>query len=501
MNKIFLLLVLLFGVGCAHTRSQIKSNNDLPPDESLMSSGDEELPATQEDFVEGPEDMEPIKVGRSTAQAGDLSDTEADINNLPAEFNAEVKEWIDYFQGRGRKHMLRYLGRSTRYIPKMKEILKSHGLPEDLVYLALIESGFNGRAVSSARASGYWQFMRGTARHYGLRIDYYTDERSDFVASTEAAAQYLKALYHLFGSWYLAIASYNVGENRVKSLVMKHYTRDFWELARLKKLPRETVHYIPKFIAARMIGKHPEKYGFTDVEWAPPLDYQEIKYEKSVSLVTLSQRLGLNYEDLKGLNSGFKRGIIPKYGGEVVVRVPSSLNKDQVLAALDGSSTPVAVARAVTASDTEFTNYRVRSGDTLSTIARKFRVTLAALIEVNDLTRKSVLHVGKRLRIPRKGDNSSSNAQEDGNPKASLRASKPFKNAYAKATRVSSSRKVAAVKATAKITKKKYHVVRTGDTLLNIASKYNVRLSKLISHNKLRSSERILIGSHIAIPH
>lgn len=500
MNKIFLLLVLFLGVGCAHTRSQIKAT-ELPPDESLITSGDEEPPATQEDFVEGPEDMEPIKVGRTTAQAGDLSDTEADINNLPTEFNSEVQVWIDYFQGRGRKHMVRYLGRSTRYVPKMKAILKSHGLPEDLVYLALIESGFNGRAVSSARASGYWQFIRGTARRYGLRIDYYTDERSDFVASTEAAAQYLKALYHLFGSWYLAIASYNVGENRVKSLVMKHYTRDFWELARNKQLPRETVQYIPKFIAARMIAKHPEKYGFTDVEWAPPLDYQEIQYDKSVSLVTLSQRLGLNYEDLKGLNSGYKRGIIPKYGGEVTVRVPSTLNKDQVLAALDGSSTPVAVARAVTASDSDFTNYRVRTGDTLSTIARRFRVSLAALIEVNDLTRKSVLRVGKRLRIPRKGEGgSSSNAREDGSPKASMRASKPFKSAYAKATRVSSNnRKIA--KAPAKITKKKYHVVRTGDTLLQIASKYNVRLSKLIAHNKLRSSEKILIGSHLAIPH
>lgn len=212
MIRVFPLFLILFAVGCAHTGSKvgISDSHDLngktlPPDESLMSSGDEEL-STQDDFVEGPEDMEPLKVGRTTAQAGDLSDTESDINNLPSEFNAEVQDWIDYFQGRGRKHMLRYLGRSTRYLPKMKQILKSHGLPEDLVYLALIESGFNCHALSSARASGCWQFIRGTARRYGLRIDYYTDERSDFVASTEAAAQYLKALYHLFGSWYLAIA-------------------------------------------------------------------------------------------------------------------------------------------------------------------------------------------------------------------------------------------------------------------------------------------------------
>ncbi|MCB9073364.1 MAG: LysM peptidoglycan-binding domain-containing protein [Bdellovibrionaceae bacterium] len=481
MKKIFLTMALLFAVGCAHTRSQIQNKENIP-DENLMANNDDDVPATQDDYVEGPEDQKPIQVGRNTAQTADLNDGESDMSSLPDEFNQEVKDWIEYFQGKGRKHMVRYLGRSTRYVPKMKEVLKNHGLPEDLVYLALIESGFNGRALSRARASGYWQFIRGTARRYGLRIDYYTDERSDFIASTEAAAQYLKALYHLFGSWYLAIASYNVGENKVKNLVMKYYTRDFWELARMKKLPRETVHYIPKFIAARMIGKHPEKYGFTDVEWMAPLDYQEIQHNKAVSLMTLAQRLGLNYEDLRDLNPGFKRGIIPKYGGEVMVRVPSQLNKDQVLAAIDGSSTAVAVERAVSASDHDYTRYRVRSGDTLSTIARRFRVSLSTLIEVNDLTRKSVIYVGKVLRIPQKGGNG-----------ATLVTSAK--------SRIVASQTVRATRVPLKNKRQKIvHVVRSGDTLLDISQKYGVRLSKLISHNKLQSSGKILIGSHIVIP-
>lgn len=492
-QKIGLLVFILLAVGCAHTRSQINANSLPPEDPAAIGSGDEEdIPATQEAFVEGPEDMAPIKVGRTTAQAGDLNDTESDIQNLPSEFNKEVQMWIDYFQGRGREHMVRYLGRSTRYIPKMKEILKSHGLPEDLVYLALIESGFNCNALSRARASGCWQFMRGTARNYGLRIDYYTDERGDFIASTEAAAQYLKALYHLFGSWYLAIASYNVGENRVKSLVMKYYTRDFWELAKMKKLPQETIHYIPKFIAARMIAKHPQKYGFTDVQWMPPLDYQEIRYDKAVSLSTLSQRLGLNLEDLKILNSGAKRGIVPKYGGEVTVRVPSNLAKEQVLAALEGSSTSVAMSRAVTASDGGFTKYKVRRGDTLSTIARRFKVSLAALIEVNDLTRRSVIYVGKMLRIPKKSDGAGS-YQNAGASKYAQSKGKSLPSQYAKVQRVS-------LKQKSKMEKKKFHVVKTGDTLLDIANKYNVRLSKLISTNKLRSAERILVGRYIQIP-
>lgn len=493
MKKILLSVFVLLAVGCAHTRSQINANN-LPPEENTAAtSGDEDVPATQEDFVEGPEDMAPIKVGRSTAQAGDLNDTDSDIQNLPSEFNKEVQMWIDYFQGRGREHMVRYLGRSTRYIPKMKEILKSHGLPEDLVYLALIESGYNCNALSRARASGCWQFMRGTARHYGLRIDYYTDERGDFVASTEAAAQYLKALYHLFGSWYLAIASYNVGENRVKSLVMKYYTRDFWELAKMKKLPQETIHYIPKFIAARMIAKHPQKYGFTDVEWLPPLDYQEVRYDKAVSLSSLSQRLGLNLEDLKILNSGFKRGLVPKYGGEVTVRVPSRIPKEQVLAALEGSSTSVAMSRAVTASESGFTKYRVRRGDTLSTIARKFRVSLAALIEVNDLSRKSVIYVGKVIRIPKKGGGSGVYQNAESTTKYAQSKKKAFSSQYAQVQRVG-------LKQKSRMAKKKFHVVKTGDTLLEIANKYNVRLSRLITVNKLRSAEKILVGRYIQIP-
>ena len=180
---------------------------------------------------------------------GDLSDSGSDLDALPLEVNRNVLQWIDYFQGRGRPHMERYLQRSTRYMPIMKKILKDNGLPEDLIYIALIESGFSSTAHSSAAAVGYWQFIKGTGRRYGLGIDSYIDERRDFVKSTQAAADYFKGLYNLFGAWYLAIASYNVGENRVKNLVMKNKTRDFWKLARENRLPDETSNYVPKILS------------------------------------------------------------------------------------------------------------------------------------------------------------------------------------------------------------------------------------------------------------
>jgi membrane-bound lytic murein transglycosylase D len=482
------LLLALLIVSCAHKPAVTPDGKSIP-DTQMMSSGDED-PSEGEGPSHGPEDEAPLQVGKAMPRNADLSDAETDMLKLPEDFNQNVNMWIEYFQGRGRVHMVRYLGRSTRYLPKMKEILKKHGLPEDLVYLALIESGFNAQAFSHARASGYWQFIRGTARRYDLKIDYYTDERSDFVASTEAAAQYLKALYHLFGSWYLAIASYNVGENKVKNLVMKYYTRDFWELARKKKLPKETINYVPKFLAARMIAKHPEKYGFTDVEYQPPLNFQEITFDKSVSLTSLAQNLGVSYEELHSLNPAFKKGVVPKYDGQnVVVRVPTSLNKDQVLLAMENSSTAVAVAQTVSqAEENEYVRYRIRSGDTLSTIARRFRVSMATLIDINDLSRRTVLRVGRTLRIPK---NSRSVSSSSKNTSSSTTSKQKQASKWAKQLRFEVKREPV---------KQKVHVVKRGETLLNIANRYNIRMSKLIAANKLRQSEKILVGSRLKIP-
>ncbi len=504
MKVVLLVFFSLLVASCAH-KTKLAPDGQPLPDDKLMSSGDEDGDSSYDDATHGPEDEAPLEVGKKMTRAEDLSDAETDMLKLPEDFNHNVNMWIEYFQGRGRAHMVRYLGRSTRYIPQMKEILKKHGLPEDLVYLALIESGFSAQAYSHAQAAGYWQFIRGTARRYDLKIDYYTDERSDYMASTEAAAQYLKALYHLFGSWYLAIASYNVGENKVKGLVMKYYTRDFWELARKKKLPKETIHYVPKFLAARMIAKHPEKYGFTDVEWQAPLQFQELTFDKSVSLMTLSQNLGMTYEELHALNPAFRKGVIPKYDGKpVLVRVPPNLNKDQVMVALNNSSTAIEVARTISqVEDREFVRYRIRNGDTLSSIARRFRVSMSSLININELSRRTVLRVGRTLRIPKNSRTASSVEKKNS---TNISESKARRIAANKSSRTAQSEKTAKwskqlhVEMQRKAVTQKVHVVKAGETLLNIASRYNVKISNLISTNKLRQSEKILVGSRLKIP-
>lgn len=411
----------------------------------------------------------------SVAQAApgtttDLNDNETDMQKLPADLNEKVTIWIEYFQGRGREHMSRYLSRSSRYLPKMKDILKSHGLPEDLVYIALIESGFNSKALSRASAVGYWQFIRGTGKRYGLQQNYYIDERRDFIASTEAAAQYLKALYNLFGSWYLAIASYNVGENRIKNLVMKYYTRDFWDLARKDRLPAETINYVPKFLAARLIAKHPEKYGFDDVVYEPPLDFKEVDLNnQGVNIRAMAKNIGVAADELLALNPSYKQGIIPKSNmGGIKLRVPTHIDESLVVAALPKSSSSVAI-NVIPKDAGE--NYRIRRGDTLSHIAQKFGTSIQAIREANNLERGTLLYPGKMLIVPMGRTASSSSPRQVAQaPEVSLQ---PGEQKY---------------------------VVQEGDNLYNIAKRFGVSLAKIKERNNLTRGRLLGIGHVLVIP-
>jgi membrane-bound lytic murein transglycosylase D len=394
----------------------------------------------------------------------DLNDNESDMQNLPEEMNDRVTKWIEYFQGRGRSHMQTYLSRSSRYLPRMKEILKSHGLPEDLVYIALIESGFKSSAYSRARAVGYWQFIRGTGRRYGLEQNYYVDERRDFEASTEAAAKYLKALYNLFGSWYLAIASYNVGENRIKRVVMQNYTRSFWELAEKKQLPRETTNYVPKFLAARLIAKHPRKYGFENVDWRAPLDYKEVSISgKGVNLQTMARELGVPKQELYDLNPAFKKGIIPKRSKTTKMRVPSHIVDSKVQAALNKSWSKVTMSVATGGDRT----YRIRRGDTLSHIARRFGSSIREIRMANNLRRRAVLYPGKKLIIP-------------GGRQVARQSSQGKKPALQAGER--------------------HYTVRSGDNLYTIAKRFGVSLSQIQRRNSLGRRSLLNIGKVLVIP-
>jgi membrane-bound lytic murein transglycosylase D len=432
----------------------------------LIACASQTIKPQSKGLATGSPELSNLDGGVAKPSGPDLNDNETDMQKLPAELNEKVTMWIEYFKGRGREHMTRYLSRSSRYLPKMKEILNKHGLPEDLVYIALIESGFNSKALSRSNAVGYWQFIRGTGKRYGLQQNYYVDERRDFIESTEAASFYLKALYNLFGSWYLAIASYNVGENRIKNLVMKYYTRDFWQLAAQNRLPAETENYVPKFLAARLIAKHPEKYGFDNVVYEPPLDFKEVTLvNKGVNLNTMAGHLGMASQELLDLNPSYKRGIIPKREGEVKMRVPTSLEDGIIVAALAKSSTQVTIS--VIASG-EGETYRIRRGDTLSHIAQQFGTSIAAIREANNLSRRDILYPGKKLIVPtgRKFSSKAVETEEEvklGNGE-------------------------------------RQYTVQEGDNLYTIAKKFGISLAKIKDRNNLGRKSLLNIGKTLIIP-
>ena len=320
-----------------------------------------------------------------------------ELDNIPPEMQSKVELWIAYFQGKGRPHMERYLARSTRYLQLMKYIMKQNGLPEDLVYIALIESGFSPRATSRAAAVGYWQFIKGTGRRYGLEINSFVDERRDPVLSTQAAAEYFKGLYSVFGSWYLSMASYNVGENRVKREVIETYSRDFWELARKRKLPKETANYVPKFIAARMIGRNPDKYGFSEIDYDKPQEFELIRVDRAVNLRKMADKMGIDYEDFKLLNPKFRGEIAPtKANVGLELRVPVGQTKVALSAAQESGVDKLQFI--ADAGETE--TYRVRPGDSLYTIAKKYHTTVVWLKDVNEMKAGRKLKVGMRIQVP-----------------------------------------------------------------------------------------------------
>lgn len=399
----------------------------------------------------------------------------AELESTPTEVNPLVDKWINYFQGRGRPHMERYLARSSRYEKLMKKVLRDNGLPEDLFYIALIESGFTSSATSHASAVGYWQFIRGTGKRYGLEINKFVDERRDPVVATQAAADYFKELYRMFGSWYLAMASYNVGEGKVKRETIKNDTRDFWEIAKKKRLPTETINYIPKYIAAKIIAKNPDKYGFDGIDYLPPIEFDSIQFDAPVNLRTMADKMNYNYEDLKALNPKFKGEIAPLSNNKLDLRVPVGMIDQAKLAAIESKVDKVEFI--ADSGDTQV--YKIKRGESLHTIARKFRTTVAYLRDLNDIPRKKKLRAGARIYVP------------DRTPvkerKQAVRSAAPTVE-----NKESSEAFMEGVS--------KFYIVQTGDSLFSIAQKYKTTVSELKKINQIRRGRSLKVGVKLRLP-
>jgi membrane-bound lytic murein transglycosylase D len=382
--------------------------------------------------------------------------------DFPITMNSRVEGWIDYFTGRGREHMERYLGRSSRYIPMMKQVLKRSGLPEDLVYLALIESGFNLRAKSRARAVGPWQFMKATGKRYGLRVDAWIDERRDPIRSTEAAARYLKDLYLMFESWYLAAAAYNAGEYKILRAIDQGKTNNFWRIADTRLIRRETKDYVPKLIAAAIIAKNPSKYGFEDISYLEPLEFESAALESPVPLKEIAELTDTDLEDIEELNPHLRRGIAPPDADNYEIRIPTGKRALVERAASNLKNKYAGVQPMV---------HSLRRGETLSSVARKYRVSTKELASLNNLDKRERIAIGTELLIPGR-----TLAARESSPKAQRATSgeSPTDGEFV------------------------FHTVRRGESLWSISEQYDVTVQDIFKWNGMKRS-RIFPGKKLRI--
>ena len=437
--------------------SSVKDGPEVPTAEIAANDG---LPL--------PDDDENKDEGDDKAEENDPSYAlpALDDTSIPVESHPMVDKWLDYFTGRGRPTFERWLERSGRYMDSMKAILEKEGVPTDLVHLVFVESGFNPHAKSVAHAVGPWQFIRGTANIFGLKVNSWVDERKDPEASTVAAARYLKHLHGLFGSWPLALASYNAGEGAVGRAIKRQGTTDFWAL----RLPNETRNYVPKFMAVLAISRDPKRYGFADVAIAEPLVFDEVTIPGPVDLRALAEACDTDVEQIRDLNPQFLRGIgaAPVRGSsEVTLRVPDGAGERLMESLADGSLVLPTVA---TPADPAVLRHKVRRGESLKAIALRYGVPASKIARANKIGKSSRLKVGRTLRIP-------------------------MGNSGGGSERVASSGSDSGKKGAATTVR-----VKRGQTLSGIAASHGVSVAQLRKANGMSSRDELLAGQRLKIP-
>jgi membrane-bound lytic murein transglycosylase D len=307
---------------------------------------------------------------------------------IPLVVNSLVEQNIAFFQGRGRHHMERWLEVSGKYFPLLRKILREEGLPEELVYLSMVESGINPLARSWARAVGMWQFVKGTGRLYGLRSNFWFDERRDFEKATRAMARHIKDLHDEFGDWYLALSAYNSGAGRIYRGIRRSGSTDFWEMRR--KLPRETRNYVPQYIAVTIIGLRPEEYGFQGIRPADPLVFDRVSVSDCIDLEVLSRCAGTDAWTLRELNPELVQWCTPPGVKGYSLRIPA------------GTSTQFKSNYAAIPADQkrDWIVHVVRKGETVGSIAKKYGVSTDLIQDANRLAAGQKLGVGKAVVIP-----------------------------------------------------------------------------------------------------
>ncbi len=379
------------------------------------------------------------------------------VYDIPVVRNSAVNRWIEYFTGPGRTRFAYWLRQSGRYITRFRKIFRENGLPEDLAYLPLIESGFTLLARSRAGAVGPWQFMPGTARRSGLKVNRYIDERRHPIKATRAAAGYLSELYAEFSDWHLALAAYNSGENRIRRAIRRTRRRTYWALARTRYIPNETRNYVPKFLAGLIIAKHPEVFGFVGIDFLKPVRFETVSLPRGMSLRYAAKLAGISLREIILLNSEFRSRYTPPGKGHLL-RLPPG--KSQTFLKK--------LARAPKEPYPATGRYLIRPGDTFGSIARRFGVSLRSLQDLNAHLNPRRLRIGTKilLPIPRRRRQGQTVAAKTNN-----RGGKPSFN----------------------------HTVASGENVWMISRRYGVSAKAILYLNGLSASTTIYPGKRLRI--
>jgi membrane-bound lytic murein transglycosylase D len=433
---------------------------------TLISSGTLSSDASITAFRELFSDLKNFKNLKESGIVTEFNEADTANYDIEIEWNNKVENSLIYLQTVARNKFTTYLERSATYLPIMEKIFKDKGMPHDLVYLPLIESGFNASAYSYAKASGFWQFISSTGRLYGLDHNWWYDERRDFEKATEAAATHLRDLYNTFGSWNLALAAYNAGAGRVSREIKRCKTNNFWKL----DLAQQTKTYVPLFMAATIIAKHPEKYGFSPT-YQQPLDFETVKVNKCLSFNNISTKTNIPVSDLEKLNPELLRGVTPPDINDYTLRIPKGY-QDAFAAAYDNLAAEQAVSWA---------KHKVKKGETVSSVAKKYGVSSSTILTANDLSKGKKLYSGQILTIPLqygkapKMDVASVSTKTTASPPAPVKTQTIIKDSPTR------------------------YMVKNGDTLWEIAAAYGVSISELKRINDLGSSA-VYAGRWLKIP-
>lgn len=406
------------------------------------------------------------------------------IVTIPAEDNELVQKWIRFFTQRDAERFQRFLDRGEKYRELIEKVLVENELPSELYFLAMIESGFNTHANSSAKAKGVWQFMPATGKRYGLEVSALVDERRDPIRATEAAARYLKDLHNVFGSWHLAMAAYNAGETRIMNSVFRGRSRDFWQLSRKRAMPAETANYVPKFLAAMTIARDYKKYGFRAPQGESMPALEAVEVPSPVRLKSVADVTGLSLAMLEQANPHLLRGTTSTHQRSYDLWVPRASvalvqnKRSEIAQFLIRSQVPVAIADAGPIQSGPI--HVVKRGENLTLIARKYSVSMAYLKKSNGLAAGKI-HPGQRLRIAHHG---SAGTQVSAAAAPKLATTLPPK--IKPARQMASTTTTSPASLRQRPTSAASHKVRPGENLNMIARRFNTSVENLRKKNALR---------------